>query len=188
MSKTQEAARIITFKTRLFTIGATTIARLPESASSKLPSRGQAMVEGTLNGVALRTPLEPDGRFSHWLIVDADMQKAAHATAGSIVELVITPVRQWPEPEIPADLQRALTANPDVHALWQRITPMARWEWIRWARATGKSETRKRRVDVAISKLKAGERRPCCWNRNLCTVPEVSKNGVLLQPSTADQR
>lgn len=30
------------------------------------------------------------------------------------------------------------------------------------------------------AKLKAGTRRPCCFNRNLCTEPDVSKNGILI--------
>ena len=42
-------------------------------------------------------------------------------------------------------------------------------------RATHNPETRSRRIEVALSKIKAGERRPCCFNRNQCTEPEVSK-------------
>src|SRR6266508_281884 len=84
--------------------------------------------------------------------------------------------------EVPADLKSALTDSPQVHKLWMDITPMARWDWIRWIRATKQPETRKRRIEVACSKLKAGTRRPCCFNRNLCTEPSVSNNGMLLEP------
>jgi uncharacterized protein YdeI (YjbR/CyaY-like superfamily) len=97
-----------------------------------------------------------------------------------MVMLSIKSIREWLEPDVPADLESALVAAPQAHSLWQHITPMARWEWIRWIRATNKPETRKRRIEVACSKLEAGERRPCCWNRNLCTEPYVSKNGVLV--------
>ncbi len=51
----------INFEATLFTIGSWTILRLPESASAQLPSRGQTMVQGTINDLPLRTPLEPDG-------------------------------------------------------------------------------------------------------------------------------
>ena len=173
----------ITFKAKLLTIGSWTILRLPQSASAKLPSRGQAMVEGTINGHHFQTPLEPDGRGSHWFRVDKTLLKAANAAAGNTVRLAPKPIKEWPEPDVPADLQHAIAAAPQVQALWKQITPMARWEWIRWIRATSRSETRKRRIEVAISKLKAGERRPCCWNRNLCTEPSVSKNGALLEPA-----
>jgi bacteriocin resistance YdeI/OmpD-like protein len=110
------------------------------------------------------------------------MLKAAGADVDDTVTLAITPVKEWPEPDVPTDLKTALTANAQAHALWQHITPMARWEWIRWIRATSQAETRQRRIEVACSKPRAGERRPCCWNRNLCAEPSVSKGGVLLEP------
>jgi hypothetical protein len=171
----------IAFETTLYTVNGWTILRLPKSASAKLPSRGQAMIEGTLNGVQFQTPLEPDGAFSHWCKVDDSLLKAAHVQAGDAVRVTMMPMKQWPEPAIPADLQRALAVHAEARALWQRVTTMARWEWIRWIRSTNRQETRAHRIEVACSKLTAGERRPCCWNRNLSTEPFVSKNGVLLE-------
>lgn len=142
------------------------------------------MVEGTINGSSFQTPLEPDGKWSHWFRVDDHLLKAAHASSGDTVKVAITPLKVWPEPEVPADLQQALKSAPaKVQTLWQEITPMARWEWMRWVRSTSQQETRTRRIQVACSKLSKGERRPCCWNRNLSTEPSVSKNGVLLEPS-----
>jgi hypothetical protein len=141
------------------------------------------MVEGTINGFHFQTPLEPDGKWSHWFRVNKTILKAINAAVGDTVTLAIKPVKEWPEPDVPASLQKALAAVPQAHELWQHITPMARWEWIRWIRATNREETHKRRTEVACSKLKAGERRPCCWNRNLSTEPYVSKNGMLLDPT-----
>lgn len=173
----------IHFKAKLFKIGSWTLLRLPESASAKLPSRGQTMVKGTINDYHFQAPLEPDGKWSHWLRVDKAMRKNINANAGDSVKLAIEPTKEWPEPEVPADIKTALAAASQAHNLWEKITPMARWEWIRWIRATNREETRIRRIKTAISKLKAGERRPCCWNRALCTEPYVSKNGVLLEPN-----
>lgn len=168
-------------KTQPYKINSWTIMRLPEEASEKLPSRGQVMAEGKINGVEFQTPLEPDGRWSHWFRVDNSLQKNAHIAVGDIVTLELTPTKNWPEPEIPADWQDAISVDKKAHDLWEKITPMARWEWIRWIRATNQDETRKRRIEVGLSKLKKGERRPCCWNRNMCTEPSVSKGGRLLE-------
>ncbi len=179
----QENMATIRFEAKLFKIGSWTILRLPAEASAKLPSRGQTMVEGTINGFHFQTPLEPDGKWSHWFRVDDSLREAAHAAVGDPVTLAIKSILEWPEPDMPVDVKNALTTASEAHALWERITPMARWEWIRWIRATNRQETRKRRIEVACSKLKAGQRRPCCWNRNLCTEPSVSKNGVLLDPT-----
>jgi hypothetical protein len=175
----------ISFKTKLYNIGSWTILRLPKSASEKLPSRGQAMVKGTINGYPIQTPLEPDGNWNHWFKVDKSLQKAINAKPGDSVTVEIEPIpnKDWPEPNIPADFLKAIKADKQAQAVWIKATPMAHWEWIRWMRSTSSDETHKRRIEVGISKLKHGERRPCCWNRNLSTEPSVSKNGVLLEPA-----
>ncbi|HVV26233.1 MAG TPA: YdeI/OmpD-associated family protein [Candidatus Saccharimonadales bacterium] len=183
MATTQAAASTIAFTSKLFKLSSWTILRLPEAASQQLPSRGQVMVEGTFNDIPFQTPLEPDGRLSHYFRVEPKLLKAAGAAAGDTVSLEIKVTKSWPEPDVPADWRQALAASPKAHDLWQQVTPMARWEWIRWARATNNAETHQRRVRVGISKLESGKRRPCCWNRNLSTEPEISKNGVLLEPA-----
>lgn len=143
------------------------------------------MVEGNLNGFHFQAPLEPDGKGSHWLRVDEKMLKAANANVGDTAVLEIEPTKQWPEPKVPEDLKNALAAAPKSNNLWMDITPMARWDWIRWIGSTKNPQTRKKRIGVALSKLKRGERRPCCFNRTQCTEPYVSSNGALLEPIQA---
>lgn len=140
------------------------------------------MVRGTINGFRFQSALEPDGKGSHWFRLDKAMLKTIGADVGDSVMLAIEPVKEWPEPNVPADLKDALAAVPQAHTLWTEITPMARWDWIRWIRSTKQPETRRRRIEVALSKLTAGDRRPCCFNRNVCTETYVSNNGVLLEP------
>jgi hypothetical protein len=173
----------INFKTKLYTIGSWTILQLPESASSRLPSRAMNMVEGTVNGYHFQTVLEPDGKGSHWLLFDKTLQKATNAKAGDTVTVQLEPTKEWIEPELPMDLKKALASAPQAQKLWTAITPLAHWDWIRWIRATKVAETRKRHIEVAISKLRAGTRRPCCFNRNLCTEPFMTHNWKLLEPS-----
>src|SRR4051812_37447646 len=62
------------------------------------------------------------------------------------------------------DFERAIVAVPKVHALWEDITPLARNEWICWVISGAKAETRGIRIEKAISKMKGGMRRPCCWS------------------------
>lgn len=169
-----------TFVAKLFSIESWIILRLPGEVSQLLPSRGLTMVKGTINGIPFQSPLEPDGRGSHWMRVEDTLLKAAKAHVGDSVVVQIESTKEWPEPEVPEALQQALSnASAAVQALWNDITPMARWDWIRWIRATKNEETYKKHIAVTISKLSHGERRPCCFNRSICTVPEVSHNGVL---------
>ena len=173
----------IRFETTPLKIGDWTILRLPESASAKLPSRGMTLVEGDINGLRSKIVLEPDGKGSHWFRVDSGLRAAAGIDTSRTVTMAVEPSKEWPEPDLPADLKKALASDSQANVLWLKITPMARWDWLRWIRATNNQETRSRRIEAALSKLKAGERRPCCFNRNLCTEPEVSKNGVLIEPT-----
>ena len=143
------------------------------------------MVKGTINGFSFQIALEPDGKGSHWFRVDKAIFKTIGAKVGETVMLDIDSVKEWLEPEVPTDLKNALAATPQAQKLWKEITPMARWDWIRWVRSTKNPETRKKRINVACSKLKKEMRRPCCFNRSMCTEPEVSNNGVLLEPDQA---
>ena len=142
------------------------------------------MIEGTINNRYFKTPLEPDGKMSHWFRIDNKLQRSITFRLGDTLKLDIKPSKEWSEPEVPIDMNSALKSNPAAYLLWKQITTMARWEWIRWIRSTGSKATRQRRIEVAIAKLEAGKRRPCCWNRNLSSEPTVSKNGVLLEPDS----
>jgi hypothetical protein len=174
----------IRFDARLYTVDESTLLRLPEKASAKLPSRGQVAVQGTINGRRFQTVLEPDGNFGHWMRIDRRLQESAALSAGDSAKLEIEPVKDWPEPSVPQDLKAALAAAPEkIQDLWKEITPMARWEWVRWVNATQNPDTRKRRVEVSISKMKSGKRRPCCFNLAACTDPNLSKNGRLVEPA-----
>ena len=178
------AVPTIRFDATLYTIEKSTVLRLPEKASAKMPSRGQVAVKGTIDGHRFETVLEPDGNFGHWMKIDRKLQKTASLSAGDIATLEIEAVKDWPEPSVPQDLKTALAAAPQkIQELWKEITPMARWEWVRWVNATPNPDTRKGRVEVSISKMKGGKRRPCCFNLAACTDPNLSKNGRLAEPA-----
>ena len=171
----------IRFRAPLSKIGSWTLLKLPKSASAMLPSRGMSLVSGTINGFRFQAALEPDGKGSHWFRVNEALRKNARIGVGDTAVLAIEPIKQWPEPKVPEDLKNALDAAPQAHRLWMDITPMARWDWIRWIGGTKDSKTRRRRIEVTFSKFKKGLRRPCCFNRTQCTIPDVSRSGVLLE-------
>ena len=177
-------AKPITFEVELLMLGQSTIARLPQEESKKLSSRGQVAVVGTMNGSAFQTVLEPDGYWGHWMRVSKELQQVARARSGQTVTLTIEQTKDWPEPEIPHDFAKALQHSPQkVKEKWQQITPMARWEWIRWVSATASTDTRAIRIEKSISKLNGTHRRPCCFNLAACTDSELSKNGRLIELS-----
>ena len=175
----------IRFQAKLTAVGAQAILRLPAAASSQLPSRGMSMVEGTFGGHAFQAPLEPDGVGSHRLRVSNTMLKAASAGVGDSVSVALEPMALWPEPKVPADLAAALASDPQSRRLWIDITPVARWDWIRWIGSTRNRDTRAIRIEKTLSKLRSGKRAACCFNRSQCTDPSMSRNGVLLEATPA---
>jgi hypothetical protein len=64
----------------------------------------------------------------------------------------------------PSDLQTAVAANPEALALWQRLTPLGRNEFICWVEDAKKPETRQRRIERTCEELREGKKRPCCWS------------------------
>ncbi len=163
---------MINFKTKLIKIGEKVIVRLPREASSKLPSRGIVAVMGSVNKQKITTVLEPDGVGSHWFEVSGK--------SGDMVTVTLETTDVWPEPKVSGDIKKALEESDRAHEVWKDITPMARWDWVRWINSTKNMETRKKRIEVAMSKMRSGKRRPCCFNRTECTVPEVANGGVLM--------
>ena len=147
--------------------GSWTFLTLPKNASAKLPSRGVTAIEGTINGVPFQAVLEPDGQKSHWLKVERKLREAVGAEAGELVTLEIAPATKDPEPEVPADLKKALAAAASkTRTTWSDITPNARRDWIHWISSAKQEETRARRIKNACSMLAAGKRRVCCFDRS----------------------
>lgn len=176
----------IHFSAPVDAIGNRLIVRLPQDASEKLPSRGQVNVQGTINSHNFQTVVEPDGRWGHWLNVTDKQQAEFAIKPKDTVAVVLSPGKEWPEPTIPRDFQQALTTAPQkVKDKWRDITPMARWEWVRWVNATNSLDTRGIRIEKSISKLNGKHRRPCCFNLAACTDMELSKSGRLVESSTA---
>lgn len=139
---------------------------LPKTASDKLPRRGRTSVEGTINGHPFQATLEPDGQLSHWLKVSNELREAANANIGDTVAVQVYPADREREPQVPDDLQEALTVSPAARAIWEDTTTIARIDWIHWIESAKQAKTRKRRVDNACDMLASGKKRVCCFDQS----------------------
>jgi hypothetical protein len=175
----------ITFRADVERIGERLVVRLPDEASGALPSRGQVAVEALVNGHPWATVVEPDGRRGHWIAVNEQLQHGLSLEDGDPVDVELVPTKAWPEPQLPEDFAAGLADAPDLAGTWTEITPMARWEWVRWVNATRNPQTRERRIEASISKMRGGTRRPCCFDTAACTDPELSRSGKLVEPGRA---
>lgn len=140
---------------------------IPAESSAQLPSRGMVAIDGTSNGSPFQATLEPDGEGGHWLKVDRALRTAWGAKRGDSVSLSIAPASVEPEPEVPADIKKALAAAPaKAKATWTDITAGARRDWVFWMISGKKAETRPKRIATACDMLAKGKRRACCFDRS----------------------
>lgn len=65
--------------------------------------------------------------------------------------------------ELPKDLAIALSNADTATELWQRLTPIARNEFICWLEDAKREQTRTKRIVIALEQLLEGKKRPCCW-------------------------
>lgn len=64
---------------------------------------------------------------------------------------------------IPTDLNKALSKDSAVKALWKDLTPIAQRDFVSWIESAKKPETRKARIERTPDMLLKGKRRPCCY-------------------------
>lgn len=62
-----------------------------------------------------------------------------------------------------ADLEAGLRSDPEVLALWEKLTPLGRNEFICWVDDAKQPSTRQRRIGRTREELLEGKTRPCCW-------------------------
>jgi hypothetical protein len=132
---------------------------VPFDVEKMFGTRGRVPVRGTLNGAPFRGSLFPMGGC-HFMVVNRHLRAAAGVSGGETVpvqmerdteERVITP---------PADLARALKANKEAQAIWDKLSYTHRREHVEHLEDAKKPETRQRRLEKAIALLAAGKREP----------------------------
>ncbi len=72
---------------------------------------------------------------------------------------------------VPDDLRKVLLSFPELLGKWNRLTPLARNEWICWTTIVKQAEKRKQHLERLCAEILEGKKRPCCWpgcpHRNL---------------------
>jgi uncharacterized protein YdeI (YjbR/CyaY-like superfamily) len=64
---------------------------------------------------------------------------------------------------LPDDLAKILAGNAKIEVLWNKLTPLARNEWICWVTIVKQKKTRNEHLVRLQEDLQKGKKRPCCW-------------------------
>ena len=147
------------FKAVFFRVGTSGSAvEVPRTVSEELGKRGQVRVRGTLNGVEFKSNLMPMGDGSHCLGVHKATQVAAGIDFGDEVSVQMEEDTAPRAVEIPADLARALKAEPRAMAFFDKLAQTHRREYANWVGEAKKPETRERRIEQTLALLREGRK------------------------------
>jgi uncharacterized protein YdeI (YjbR/CyaY-like superfamily) len=64
---------------------------------------------------------------------------------------------------MPTNLQKVLDSSAELKTAWDKITPLARNEWICWVTIVKQEKTRLEHLERIKIELLEGKKRPCCW-------------------------
>lgn len=113
-------------------------------------------VEGIVDGFPFRATLK-EGRIE----LSQAQCRAALTGKGGGAPIELTRCGDEGEVRVPSDLLAGLEAP--ARAAWEKVTPMARREWVRWVASAKQAQTRARRIAAANDMLCQGKKRPCCF-------------------------
>ena len=130
---------------------------IPFDVEQTYGTRARVPVRGTLNGFPYRSSIFPMGG-KYIMVVNKELRANAKATGGDPVSVTM---ERDDEPRIitpPADLARALKANKQAQAAWDKLSYTHKKEHARAVEDAKRPETRVRRIEKAIAELAAGKK------------------------------
>lgn len=131
----------------------------PFDVEQTFGARGRVAVRGTLNGAPFRSSIfKMGGR--HFMVVNRKLREASGVGGGETVPVT---VERDTEPRVvtpPADFARALKANGEARAVWDKLSYTHRREHVEHVEDAKKPETRQRRIEKSIAQLAAGKKEP----------------------------
>jgi hypothetical protein len=110
-------------------------------------------VRATLNGYSWRTTVtRMGGEFM--LGLSRAVRQQAGVESGDTVELELELDRSPREVAVPEELARALAADSAARATFERLSYSHRKEYARWINEAKREETRERRVNQTLERLR----------------------------------
>ena len=133
---------------------------IPFDVEKTFGSRGRVPVRGTLNGAPYRSSVFRMGGDCHFMAVNRRLREAAGVRGGETVPVTM---ERDTEPRVitpPEDFARALKANADARAVWDKLSYTHQREHVQSIEEAKKPDTRQRRIEKSIALLAAGKKEP----------------------------
>jgi hypothetical protein len=157
------------FSGRIYKVGIIRFVDVPAEVSREIAGgAANVAVQGTVEGVPLRTTLVPRGRGCHRLAIHGQIRKKLRVDAGAVVEVALERDEEPREPAVPPALAMALRLAPRAQAEFRGVTTALRREIVRFVTDVKQEATRERRARTMVRRLeeraekKARRRRKSC--------------------------
>jgi hypothetical protein len=131
---------------------------IPFDVEKTFGARGRVPVRGTLNGAPFRSSVFRMGGDCHFMVVNRKMRGDAGVSGGETVPVVMERDTEERTVTPPADFARALKANRDAKATWDKLSYTHRREHVEHIEEARKPETRLRRIEKSVELLAAGRK------------------------------
>jgi hypothetical protein len=138
--------------------GTSTFITLPFDVKA-LFGRARCPVRVTINDHTWRTTTQVYGADYH-IVVNAEARTAAAVAAGDSVRVQVKKDDTVRTTEVPPELAVRLRTDAEAKDAFEALAPSHRREYARWVGEAKLSQTRLRRAEVALERLKTGVRRP----------------------------
>lgn len=138
--------------------GAATFITLPFDVKA-IFGRARCPVRVTINDHTWRTTTQVYGDDYH-IVVNADARTAASVDAGDSVRVQVKKDDTVRTTEVPPELAARLRTDAQAKDAFEALAPSHRREYARWVGEAKLPQTRVRRAEVAMERLKTGVRRP----------------------------
>ena len=138
--------------------GTWTFLRVPFDVQQAFGSRARVAVRGTVNGVAIRSSLMPQGDGTHFLVVNKAIRDQAGAEAGAVVSVTLEQDHEPRTVDTPPDLTSALAEAGVAPSAFDGMSYSHQKEYVDWIESAKRPETRDRRILKAVSMIGEGRR------------------------------
>jgi hypothetical protein len=133
---------------------------IPFDVEKTFGGRNRVPVRGTINGAPYRSSVFRMGGDCHFMVVNRQMREAAGVRGGETVPVTMERDDTPRVIEPPADFARALKANGDARATWDKLSYTHQREHVQSIEDAKKPETRQRRIENSVRLLAAGRKEP----------------------------
>src|SRR5271157_5990925 len=142
------------FSRRIYKVGIIRYVDVPAEVSREIAAgEVNVAVQGTVEGMALRTTLVPRGRGCHRLAIHGEIRKKLRVDPRAVVEVALERDEESREPAVPPGLATALRLAPRAQVEFRTITTALRREIVRYVTGGNQEATRERRAQTVVRKL-----------------------------------